>query len=173
MLDDTSNTTLCKVNEGLTTFDKTKIYNCMIKTVSKIVKQLSSKPKTLFLIDSIGAFATAFLLFVVLRNFNEYFGMPKTTLTYLSAIAVCFCIYSSTCFFFIKANWIPFILGISIANLLYCILTIGLIISYHSQLTIIGTAYFLGEIAIIFGLFYIEFKVTAEINKRRINNNNR
>jgi hypothetical protein len=143
----------------------------MIKTVSKIVKQLSSKPKTLFLIDSIGAFATAFLLFVVLRNFNEYFGMPKTTLTYLSAIAVCFCIYSSTCFFFIKANWIPFIWGISIANLLYCILTIGLIISNEPQLTTIGIAYFLGEIFIICGLVYIELNVATEINKSIIDNN--
>jgi hypothetical protein len=139
----------------------------MTTTVSKIIKQLSSRPKFLFLIDSLGAFTTAFLLFVVLRNFNEYFGMPKTILTYLSVIAACICIYSTTCFFVIKANWAPHIKGISIANLLYCILTIGLIIFYNSQLTIIGTTYFLGEITIICGLIYIELNVVTAINKTK------
>jgi hypothetical protein len=121
----------------------------------------------LFLIDSIGALTTAFLLFV-LRNFNEYFGMPESILTYLSVIAVFFCIYSTTCFFVIKANWILFIKIISIANLLYCVLTIGLVIFYNPQLTTIGTAYFLGEIAIIIGLVYIELKVATEIKNTRI-----
>ncbi|MFC4816623.1 hypothetical protein [Flavobacterium sp. GCM10023249] len=143
----------------------------MIKTVNKIIKQLSSEPKKLFLIDSLGALTTAFLLFVVLGNFNEYFGMPKRILTYLSVIAVCFCIYSTTCFFVIKTNWSPFIKGISIANLLYCVLTIGLTIFYNPQLKTIAIAYFLGEIAIIFGLVYIEINVATEINKSRIDNN--
>jgi hypothetical protein len=136
-----------------------------------IVKQLSLEPKKIFLIDSIGAVTTAFLLFVVLRNFNEYFGMPERILTYLSVIAVCFFIYSTTCFFVIKANWTPWIKGISLANLLYCALTIGLVIFNHSKLTTIGIAYFLGEIVIICGLVYIELNVATEINKRRIDNN--
>lgn len=143
----------------------------MMKTVSKIIKQLSPDPQKLFLLDSIGAFTSAFLLFVVLRNFKEYFGMPEIILTYLSVIAVCFCIYSMTCFFVIESNWITFIKSISTANLLYCILTIGLVIFYRSQLTTIGIAYFLGEIAIICGLVYIELNVATEIDKSRIDNN--
>jgi len=143
----------------------------MIKTVVKIIKQLSSNPQKLFLIDSIGALTTATLLFVVLRNFNEYFGMPEKILTYLSVIAVCFFIYSTACFFVIKANWTPLIKGISIANLLYCILTISLLVFYHQQLTTLGIAYFLGEIAIICGLVYIELNVAIEINKSKIDNN--
>jgi len=142
-----------------------------VTTVSKIIKQLTSEPKKLFLIDSIGALTTAFLLFVVLRNFNEYFGMPKRILTYLSVIAVWFFIYSTTCFFVIKANWTPFIKGISIANLLYCVFTIGLVIFYYPQLTTIGIAYFLGEIAIICGLVCIELNVATEINKSKVANN--
>jgi hypothetical protein len=142
-----------------------------MKTVNKIIKQLSSDPKKLFLIDCLGALTTAFLLFVVLRSFNEYIGMPVSILNYLAVIAVCFCVYSTICFFVIKAKWTPFIKGISIANLLYCILTISLVIFYHPQLTIFGIAYFLGEIAIIFGLVYIELNVANEIKKNTINNN--
>ncbi|WP_035757521.1 hypothetical protein [Hugenholtzia roseola] len=142
----------------------------MINTVSKIIKQLSSNPKKLFLIDSIGALTTASLLFAVLRNLNEYFGMPEKILTYLSIIAACFFIYSTICFFVIKTNWIIFIKGISIANLLYCISTISLVVFYHHQLTTLGMAYFLGEIAIICGLVYVELNVATQINKSRIDN---
>jgi len=134
----------------------------MNKILKNIINYLAGRPKTLFLIDGLGAMLTAFLLFVVLRNFNEYFGMPKTILTYLSGIAACFCIYSTTCFFFLTRYWTAFISGISIANLLYCILTMGLLIIYYPQLTIIGTTYFLLEIAIIIGLIYVEFNVARE-----------
>jgi hypothetical protein len=137
----------------------------MKNTISKIIKQLSLMPKKLFLIDSLGALVTAFFLFIVLKDFNEYFGMPITILNYLSSIAACLCIYSITCFVIIKKNWIPFIRIISTANILYCILTIGLIILYQSQLTIFGKAYFLGEIAIILGLVYIELNVATSIKK--------
>jgi hypothetical protein len=63
----------------------------------KITNQLVRKPKMLFLIDSLGALLTALLL-GVLRNLEDYFVMPKTTLSFLSAIAACFCFYSAACF---------------------------------------------------------------------------
>jgi len=148
---------------------KLKIY--MLKALRSIIKRLSMEPKKLFLIDSIGALTTAFLLFVVLRNFNEYFGMPERALTYLFLIAVCLFIYSTTCFFIIKTNWTLFIKGIGIANLLYCLLTFCLIYLYYPQLTTIGIAYFLGEIIIICGLVYIELNVATQINKSGIANN--
>jgi len=137
----------------------------MIITVRNVIDYLAGKPKKLFLIDSFGAILTAFFLFVVLRNFNEYFGMPKILLTYLSVIAVCFCIYSTTCYFFLKNYWTLFISIISIANLLYCILTMGLLIFYYPHLTIIGLTYFLLEIAIICKLIYVELHVAATIKK--------
>jgi hypothetical protein len=135
----------------------------MIGSLRKAINYMANKPKTLFLTDSLGAMVTAFLLFVVLRRFNEYIGMPKTILVYLSVIAVSFCTYSTICFLFLKRNWIPFIRAISYVNLLYCVLTIGLLISYHSVLTTLGIIYFLVEIAIICVLVYIELTVAATI----------
>ena len=143
----------------------------MMNTLDKIIEHLSLKPRTLFLIDSAGALLTAFSLFVVLRNINEYFGMPETILTYLSAMAACLCIYSTTCFFKLKDNWAPFIIGISIANLLYCIITVSLIIFYNPLLTTIGTTYFLLEIAIVCTLVYIELNVAATIKRNKTNSN--
>jgi hypothetical protein len=91
--------------------------------------------------------------------------MPKTVLTYLSFIAICFCIYSAACFLFLKERWTPFIRLIGVANLLYCALTVGLLIKYYSLLTIIGAIYFLIEILIICGLSYVELNVAKEIKK--------
>ncbi len=135
----------------------------MIKTVKNIVNILIRTPKTLFLIDSLGALFTALMLFGVLRNFNEYFGMSKEILTYLSAIAVCFCIYSAVCYLFLKKHYTPFIRVIGIANILYCILTMGLLIVYYPLLTTIGITYFLVEMTIVCGLVYIELNVATAI----------
>ena len=143
----------------------------MNRIINKLINYLAEKQKTLFLIDSLGAFLTSFFLFVIMRQFNEYFGMPKTVLTYLFEIAICFCIYSTICFLFLKRRWTLFIRIIGIANLLYCALTIGLLIKYYPLLTIIGTIYFLIEIVIICGLSYVELNVATEIKKKGLVDN--
>ena len=123
----------------------------------------------LLLIDSLGAIMTAFLLIIVMRWFHEYFGMPKIVLTYLSIVAVCFSIYSATCFLFLKRGWTRFIRLIGIANLLYCALTIGALYKYYPFLTRIGIFYFLFEIVIICGLSYVELKVVMRSKEAQIN----
>lgn len=147
--------------------EQTIIINFQVNRImKKLIKHFTEKQKTLFLIDSIGAFMTVFFLFVIMLQFNEYFGMPKKELTYLSVIAVCFCIYSAACFLFLKGGLTPFIRFIGIANLIYCALTIGLLIKYHSLLTIIGITCFLIEIVIICGLSYVELNVAAKNNEK-------
>jgi hypothetical protein len=132
----------------------------------KLIKYFSENQKKLFLIDSIGAFMTAFSLFVILRQFNVYFGMPRNELTYLSVIAVFFGIYSAACFLFLKGRFIPFIKFIGIANLIYCGLTFGLLIKYYHLMTIIGTTYFLIEIVIICLLSFVELNVATRSKEK-------
>lgn len=134
--------------------------------MKKLISYFTEKQKTLFLIDSIGALMTAFSLFVIVRQFNEYFGMPKNELTYLSVLAVCLCIYSATCFVFVKTGIKPFIRFIGIANLIYCAWTSLLLIKYYSLLTIFGLSYFLIEIVIICTLSYVELNVAARNNRK-------
>lgn len=140
----------------------------MIKKVRDIIDQLTRKPRAIFLIDSIGAMLTTLLLIVVLKNLNEYFGMPLPILTCLSVIAICLCIYSTTCYFFLKENWMPFIKAISIFNMLYAVLTLVLILAYYPILTNIGIAYFLIEIMIVCGLAYIEYSVAIKLKRIQI-----
>lgn len=118
----------------------------------------------LFLIDSIGALLTAFFLYVVMRQFNYYVGMPNQVLTLLSIVAICFFLYSMLCLIILKRNRGPFIRVIGIANLLYCLLTIAMLFKYYHLLTVIGAAYFLVEIVLICILSYIEINVARKLS---------
>lgn len=140
----------------------------MIKKINNLITYLTQKPQLLFLIDSLGALLTTVSLFVVGLYFNEYVGLPQTTFTYLSLIAFSFCIYSATCFFFLKDNWVPFIWAISIANFLYCILTALIVLTNLSTLPIIGITYFLIEIIIVCTVVYVELKVAKVIHKHKV-----
>lgn len=120
---------------------------------------------TLFLVDSIGAFMTAFSLFFVMRHFDEYFKMPEIELTYLSAIALSYSIYSGGCYLFLQRGLMSFMKFIGFANLVYCALTLGLLIKYYTLLTKIDVTYFTTEIAIVCALGYLELSV-ANSNKQ-------
>jgi hypothetical protein len=122
------------------------------------LNRVSPKPKTLFLIDGLGGLVTALLLYGVLRPFHEYVGMPPKVLIYLTLIAALFFIYSTLCHLFVKENWKPFLKIISYANLLYCCLTLLLMIYYFQELTTLGVGYFLAEILVILVLVYFERK---------------
>jgi hypothetical protein len=123
------------------------------------MSQIRIHPKIVLLIDSVGALVTVIFLAVVIRTFNQCFGMPGNTLLLLAGIAFLFCIYSFSCFLFIRERWTPFLKGISIANLLYCCLTFTLVIYFWSSLTLLGILYFFAEMAIILALVYIELLV--------------
>ncbi|RQO30148.1 hypothetical protein DBR32_11220 [Taibaiella sp. KBW10] len=132
----------------------------MNKKAPQIFRKSTLNIKRLFLMDGLGALLTAFLLFVILRPFEAHFGMPQATLTMLSLIALAFCIYGITCFFFVKNNWRPFLQVISIANLLYVCVTLGLVLYYDARLTVLGFMYFLLEMILILGLAFFELYVS-------------
>lgn len=117
---------------------------------------LTSNPKRLFLIDSLGAFLTAFLLGVILTRYEAYFGMPGKVLYPLSILACVFGLYSMGCYFWVRSHWRPFLKAIALANLTYCLLTTGLVVSFYQSLTILGILYFSGEMIVVGVLIYIE-----------------
>lgn len=120
-------------------------------------------PKKLFLIDGIGALISAFFLGVILVHFHDYFGMPLNVLSYLALIACLFSIYSISCVFLAVDNWKPLLKIISFANTLYAFLTLGIVIYYYQQLTILGFGYFIIELSIVFGLVNIEKKMIESL----------
>lgn len=130
----------------------------MINSIKLIIIKLTSNPKNIFLLDSIGAFLTAFLLGFILIRFQNAFGIPQKTLYFLSALALTFALYSLCCYYFISSKWNNFLSIIVVANILYCCLTTGLIFYHFQTLTILGLTYFILEIIIIVCLIFIEIK---------------
>ena len=122
-------------------------------------------PKKVFLLDSLGALLTALLLRFVLVNFESTFGMPEKMLYYLISLAVIYCLYSFLCYLFIKQNFRPFLKAIAIANLLYCCLTLGMVIYARAELTILWLIYFLLEAAIVLVLATVELKIVLRLTK--------
>lgn len=120
-------------------------------------------PRNLFLADSLGALLSAILLGLVLARFESIFGMPQKVLYVLSSIAFVFCIYSFLCFLLLKENWRPFLKIIGIANLLYCFLTLGLVIYLYQELTVLGITYFALELIVILVLISIELKTAFDL----------
>jgi hypothetical protein len=137
----------------------------MSKKFRSIRNKLIVNPKRLFLIDSSGAFLTAFLLGIILTRLEEDFGMPRKIVKPLSVVACIYSIYSICCYFFAGRNWRPFLKVIAIANLLYCFITIASVILFYQALTILGVTYFLGEIIIIGCLVCIELLSISKSNE--------
>ncbi len=113
----------------------------------------------IFLIDGIGALLTATLLSQVLARWVPVFGMPRDVLHILALIACGFALYSFSCHFWLKTKQPAFLSGIAIANILYCLLTLGLALYLRESLTWLGMAYFAGEILIVMSLARLEIQL--------------
>lgn len=130
--------------------------------MNKALDRFTLNPKSLFLIDGLGALFTAFLTGVLLRMFEDDFGMPQKHLCVLSILACIFAVYSMSCYFLIVKNWRTHLKIIAVANSMYCLLTAVLVMLLYQQLTILGIIYFIGEILIIIGLVYMEISVSSK-----------
>lgn len=116
--------------------------------------------RRLFLVDGIGALASAVMLGLVLTTWEPVFGMPSRVLVPLALVAVAFAAYSLTCH---RKNVGPdFLLGIAVANTLYCGVTLALVLAHRTSLTWLGLAYFVGEVLVILGLVAVEFNAVRQ-----------
>jgi len=115
--------------------------------------------RTLFLIDGFGAMLSAFMLGFVLMNNQPLIGMPVEVLQILASIPCLFAMYSFAGRFIIKGRVEPYLKWIAIANLMYCLTTAGLVLLFFTELTALGIAYFVLEMAIVVYLARAELKV--------------
>lgn len=119
-------------------------------------------PKTLFLTDAAGTLITAVLLSQVLARFEPVFGMPVDILMGLAVIALCYSVFSLSCYIWVRSSENRYLKIIAAANVLYCILTFTLMILLFSVLTWIGIVYFTMEIAIILMLAGLEYRTSKK-----------
>lgn len=129
--------------------------------MKSLVNKLQQNPKQIFLIDATGALLTCILLIVIQTKLDSYFGMPSDELKILSIIAFIFFCYSLFCFLlFSRIHWKRFLKIIASANLIYCGLTLFLLLYNYKNITPFDWIYFFGEIAVVVYLVSLEIRTT-------------
>lgn len=136
-----------------------------------MLKQLIGKfelhPKRLFLIDGLGAMLSAFLLGVILVKFERFFGIPSSTLYFLASLPIGFMIYDFYSYQKETGTESKLLKGISITNILYCLLSLALSFYHFKTVTTLGWLYILVEILIILFLARIQYSVAQKLISNR------
>lgn len=118
-------------------------------------------PRTLFLVDAVGATCSAAMLAGVVARWDAAFGLPARVVLVLAGIAAAFAVYSLGCRLLVRRRWRPWLLGIAGANTSYMLVTIGVLYAHRGQLTRLGALYFALEFAIVAPLVWIELQVAV------------
>lgn len=124
------------------------------------------QPNQLFVIDGLGALVSAFMLGVVLINFQHLVGIPTPTLYLLGAIPCGFLLYDIYSRFSNKEDKSGLLFGIGILNLLYCLLSVGLAVSHADVITQLGWIYLIIEVIIVSGIGWYEIKVSRTLSDK-------
>lgn len=129
----------------------------MSSSIECLFDKLSTKPRRIFLIDSLGALVTAFLLSFVLAPYERFFGMPRAVLYDLASVACVFALYSACCYFFAGKSWRICLKIIALANGIYGCATLVLAVCYYHSLHLGGLAYFFLESLVMSALLWLEY----------------
>jgi hypothetical protein len=120
-------------------------------------------PKKLFLIDGSGAILSAFLLGIVLVEWERIFGIPRSVLYFLALLPCLFTVYDIYCYRTKSKNIGTLLKGIAWMNLAYCILSMGLAIYHFQKITYFGWSYLILEMGIVITLATLEWKVAGQL----------
>ena len=123
------------------------------------IERLVRSPRTLFLVDGVGALITALLVGVVLPTLGEHIGTPRPVLRALALTAAVFAAYSLTCAATRPTRWPGYLRGIALANAGYCLVTAALLIRFTAALHALDWLYFVGEIVVVGALVTLELRV--------------
>lgn len=128
----------------------------------KRILLILNQSKKVFLLDAIGAFFSAFLLFFIHEILNkDFYNLPNQIITFLYATAGIYMVYSFTCYMLVANKWKKFLSILIGLNLLYILMVVLVLLLFKEQITPLGLSYFLieiGVISLIIRIEYIAFK---------------
>ena len=120
------------------------------------------KLRQLLLLDGIGALVSAIMLGGVLVYFQVHVGMPSRILYALAIAASCFALFSMSSYYSKSVNPQNALRTIGVINIIYCLVSVSLVIYYYSILTLTGIIYFALEKIIVLSLAFIELKASKK-----------
>lgn len=110
--------------------------------------------------DALGALISATLVLFLVRSNTAFFGMDPRICEVLGLIAALFFGYSLSCSFWAhnSVHGLKLLRVISLANTLYALALIGILLKEYNELSLWGLSYFSGEIGLLFFLSTQEWK---------------
>ncbi len=126
------------------------------------MKFISLNPKQLFILDGLGALASALLLGLVLPQFESFFGIPLEALYLLALPPLAFVAFDACGYFSNTTLQYKLLKVIAIANLSYCAFSLGMAWYHSTSITTWGWLYILGEIVIVLGIAHLEWHAVPE-----------
>jgi hypothetical protein len=127
------------------------------------------KPKSLLLVDGIGAFYTASMLLIIKNIFINYISLPLILFDYLAIMAYCMGLFSLAANMFVKKDFYIYLRVIAIVNFIYCTITLSVLVLYYKQVMIWEVAYFVIEVLVVLPLILIEIRVSQMLRSSKRN----
>ena len=123
--------------------------------MNDLLQSLREKPKSIFLLDAMGAFTSLLSLLIFIFLTDELDAIPNRIKIGLSLL-ICVFIACGIAFYYL-AKSIPNLLRMVIAyNILYAIITFFLLLIYFDKIKWIGKSYLIIEILILIGVVFFE-----------------
>jgi len=123
------------------------------------------RPKQMCLIDTIGAFVSAFMHGVVLPIFHDLIGMPKIAFYVLAVFPLIYFIYDLRTYLHKNPNWSSYFRNIIFFNLGFCVFSILAMFYFRHDLTNIGWIYLVLEILVVLFIVGLENKTLKTLRK--------
>lgn len=131
----------------------------MKNTLQAFISRMHMQPRQLFLFDGLGALLSAFMLGVVLVQFHSFVGIPVRILQMMAVFPVLFAVYDACCWLWLRKAPRPYLVAIAVMNLLYCALSVTVVITHFEHITFWGLYYKISEMGIVMALAGLELKV--------------
>ena len=131
-----------------------------------MISRFEANPRQLFLVDGFGALISSFMLGIVLVKLESIFGIPSLVLYFLASFPILFALFDIYCYVQLNNSSVHYLKIISVLNLSYCCLSIGLALFHFEVITGLGLAYLALEILIVFALAFIEWEVANRLSKK-------
>lgn len=94
---------------------------------------------------------------------EKYFGVPGFVVYYVSVLAFSLAFYSGSVYFFVKRKLKLLLKILAVCNLLYCCLTVAIVVYFFHKLSAIGMIYFISEVLVVICLVMLELKIARKL----------
>jgi len=128
---------------------------------------LNLSPRQIFFADALGALLTASIVGILLVRLYIYLNIDKSTLYVLALIALLLFTYSSSMVLYRPVKWQGFMRILSLANGTYCLLTLGMLLYYKYEVTLVAVIYFVAEAILVTAIALTEWLYVNK-NKERV-----